>query len=167
VRLKNSGISLIELLVIVILISTVATAFLNIRDDLCQSNSLEPRFSAFDSALYAAIDIIASDFQLACLAQPGEEKPLVIEHQEGTDIIRIKKDNCQREYLVDADGRLVRIDKNGRFTLARDIVSLRVLELGKATIVLTVTARAGGESFNEDYELRSYSRVTSLNFPLE
>ena len=165
-RSNNKGISLIELLVIVILISTVATAYLNFQDDTKRSASHEPGYSVLDTALYAAIDIIANDLRLARKIIPDGDNPVAIEHLAETDIIKIKRANFQREYQVDVNGRLIRIDSNGRVTLAREIVSLRARELGQENVVLTITARMGRTSYDGKDELRSYSRVATVNFPL-
>jgi len=166
VRSDNKGISLIELLIIIILISTLATAYLNFRDHTNRAAGYGSKYSVLDSALYAAVDIIANDLRLTRKIKSDGENPLIIEHLADTDIIKIKRINFQREYLVDENGRLIRIDNNGRFTLAGEIVSLRARELGQENIVLTITARIGGISYDGKDELRSYSRVATVNFPL-
>jgi hypothetical protein len=166
VRSNNRGISLIELLVIIILISTIATAYLNFQEDTSRSAGYESRYSVLDSALYAAVDIIANDLRLTRKIKPDGENPLVIEHLADTDIVKVKRANFQREYLVDENGRLIRIDNNGCFTLAGEIVSLRARELGQENVVLTITARMGGTSYDGKDKFRSYSRVATVNFPL-
>jgi type II secretory pathway component PulJ len=167
VRSNFRGIALIELLVVVILISTVATAYLNFRDDTSRSKSDEPRMTVLDSALYAALDIIALDLRLARQAPGLIAGPLAVEHLGYTDRLTIRRNNCQNKYLINEHNQLIRQTDSTRQRLAEEVLSLKAQKMGKETIVLTLTANSKGESLNGSGDIaRSYSRVVTVNFTL-
>jgi hypothetical protein len=150
-----------------ILISTAATAFLNFRDDLGFAKSDELRLTTLDSALYAALDIIAFDLRMARQAPESMSGPLAIQHLGKTDRLTIRHNNYQNEYLIDNENRLIRQTESCRQRLADEIISLKAQKLGKETIVLTLTARPKGESLDGKADIvRSYSRVVTVNFSL-
>jgi hypothetical protein len=168
VRSNIRGIALIELLIVVILISTAATAYLNFRDDISLTRGREPGLTALDSAMNAALDMIALDLRQARQAPGLIGGPLAIEHLGKTDRLIIRRNNGQSEYLIDETRRLIRQTGGARQSLAADILSLKAQELGRETIVLTLTAHQAGENFDSnDNIFRSYSKVVTVNFPLQ
>jgi hypothetical protein len=165
VRVNVNGISLLRLLIAVILVSTVATAYLNFRNEMESPSSQESKYSTLDSALGCALNLIANDLRLARPISHNDNPPIIIEHLANSDLILISGNNSR--YLVDDNARLIRLSEAGRLTLATEIVSLRALEVGRETIVLTVTVRtaAGDMPFKRE-ELRSCSKVVTVGFPL-
>jgi hypothetical protein len=165
-RSKIKGVSLIELLIVVILISTVATAFLNFRNNRRFSASDEFELSAFDSAFYSVLDEISLEIRMANSRRDG--KTVTVEHLRGTDRITINTDNYRIKYQIDDEGRLIRQAGDERRTMATDALCLKIRDLGRETVVLTLVARpAGNEIGASRPAIRSYSRVVPLNFPLQ
>lgn len=161
------GISLIQLLIAVILISTVATAYMNLQGQMALSQRNAPRISTIDSTRFAVLDNIALQLQLARRDPYERGEPFEIKHQGATDRILIKHDNAEIEYLVDEQGRLIYKDNRNQKTLAEEVIFLKAQKLGKETIVLTLATRSTGGNGDSPYSpSNSYSKVVNVDFPL-
>ncbi len=166
VRSNITGIALIELLIVIILISGLAAAFLNFRDEFVIYPAKDGGLSSQDSALYEALDVISDDLYLARRKPPENAIPLAIEHLGSTDKIRIKYGGRWSQYLIDENSNLIKQTGDNLQRLIGDIASLKVQELGKQTIVLTLSVKPHYKN-GEEREVRSYSRVVTVNFPLQ
>ncbi len=161
------GISLIELLIAVILISTVATAYMNLQGEMALSQRNETHLSPIDSTRFAVLDNIALQLQLARRDPYKRGEPLEIKHQGASDKILIKHDNAEIEYLVDEHGKLICRDSRNQKTLADEVVFLKARQLGKETIVLTMaTHGSAGKNGSPSSSSSSYSKVVTVDFPL-
>jgi hypothetical protein len=166
VRSKINGITLIELLIVMILISGAVTAYLNFQNEIGKSRGKEPGLSFQDSVFYGALDIMANDLLLARKNITVKESPLAIEHLGNTDKIRIRHGNYFIEYLIDAKGRFVKQTGNILQRLTSAVVSFKLQELGKQTIILTLSINPHNSNGGER-KVQSYSRVVTVNFPLQ
>ncbi len=161
------GISLIQLLIAVILISTVATAYMNLQGEMALSKQSEPRISTLDSTRFAVLDNIALQLQLARRDPYERGEPLEIRHQGVSDKILIRHDNVEIDYLVDDHGKLIYKDKSNQKTLAEEVIFLKAQKLGKETIVLTMATRPTAGNGDSPYSSsNSYSKVVNVDFPL-
>jgi hypothetical protein len=166
VRSNIKGASLIELLVAVILISTIATAFLNLRNNRGILIDNESELSVFDSACYAVLDEIGLELQMANRKRDGKAMPF--KHLKAAHKITINAENGQIQYQFDDCGRLIRRTGHGSRIMADNALYLKIRELGRETVVLTLIARpTGDDAGGLGHAVRSYSRVVTVNFPLE
>jgi prepilin-type N-terminal cleavage/methylation domain-containing protein len=166
VRSNIKGVSLIELLLVVILISTVATAYLNFRNNPRFSPGNETKLSAFDNAIYAALDEIGLELHLAYRNRAGDV--VSINHLKSSDKIIIRAENGQIDYQIDDGGRLIRQIGHERRVMAEGALYFKTRKLGRETIVLTLLARpTKKETCGSDNCIRSYSRAVTVNFPLD
>ncbi len=165
-RSNIKGVSLIELLVAVILISTMATAFLNLRNNRRIFINNESELSVLDSAYYAVLDEIGLELRMANRKRDGKAMP--VKYLKAADKITINTENGQIQYQIDDCGRLIRRTGHGSQILADNALYLKIRELGRETVVLTLIARPmADDPGGLGHDVRSYSRVITVNFPLE
>ncbi len=143
-------------MIIVVLISTIATAYWNFhiaggRGSPDELDGYEP-----DSAVTAALDEISGYLRLT---RPDSTSELVeIEHTGETDRIRIIHENIMYHYYVDNRSNLVRRIDADCIRLAEDVVSLKAFRMGSQTLIVTLSVRES-DSAGSDEDYRSYSRV--------
>jgi len=158
-NLKSRGFSLIELLILVVLISVVATAFWNFQ--LNNSRVVDDGYLQFapDSSVRMALDNIGYHIRFAGRGFNGKSEPIQIIPGDLADrLLVFHSDSCY-EYLLE-DGRLIEQSGRGRKILASDVTSLKFVRMGRETVVVTVS-KAGDATRRPDTTAaaRSYSAV--------
>ena len=165
-RIRNSGVFLVELMIVVILISVAATAYLNFRSGQREPLPREQETTAQNSFIQAALDEIGYHI---CFARRGADQraiePLLIENGPKSDRIVVFHSNAKYEYFVDHNNNLIRRREGKDIIMANGVYSLRVARVGVQTLVVTIST-----GFQEQRGLshgslvsRSFSTVVAAN----
>jgi hypothetical protein len=162
---RENGISLIELMIIVILISVIATAFLNSRLHISLPAEERPKAAVLDDSIRSALDEISYHLRFAGYASPAEARPVSIEYGERADRIMILHNGARFEYFLDNAGNLMRKVGETQEILASKITSLKVLVTGKETIVVTISTDSGARQETNGSKMlsRSFSTAVATN----
>jgi hypothetical protein len=160
---NNNGIALVELLIIVILISTLVTASWNIYSSRNNGLSATGEFSLLDSVAAGILDEIAFNLRQARLEPRNSTAPVVIRHESNSDEIEILINGEKVVYFINDRHLLVRERNSEKGLLLSDVNSLKAVRLGSKTLLLTVSIRPGGDFGDYHYSLRNYSKVITVN----
>lgn len=162
---RENGISLIELMLIVILISVVATAFLNSQIRTSLPPEEPAKAEVLDDSIRSALDEISYHLRFAGFASPAEARPVSIEYGEKADRLVILHNGARFEYFLDDTGNLMRKVGETKEILASKITSLKVLVTGKETIVVTISTDCGARQEMSGSKMlsRSFSTAVAAN----
>ena len=163
------GISLIELLIMVVMISVVATAFWNSRAHRGGDDTDYASSSSDDGGIAAALDEIASNVKFAAHSPQGVGEPLITSQGARGDHIQVFQNNSCVEYFVDEQGCLVRRANSRETVLGDSIASLRLTRMGKETVVITISGKSDGICGNDStaQESRTFSAVVGVGGHLD
>jgi hypothetical protein len=159
VRPRGNGIALIEVMIVVILISVLATVFWNLQFASRGRPSMESAFEPADTAIRSGLDEIRRHLSLARRTR-SVGSPITIEKGDVTDTIEVRYHGRDIKYYVDDHWNLTRVDGGSTEVLASNVEALKVTRLGMKTLVVTMVARSpqgGGEG--DSLSLRSFSAV--------
>jgi len=159
VRLRGNGIALIEVMIVVILISVLATVFWNLHFASRGRPSLEPGLEPADSAIRSGLDEIRRHLSLARRTR-SVGSPITIDKGDVTDTIEVRYHGREIKYFVDDYWNLMRVDGSLTEVLASNVEALKVTRLGMKTLVVTMVARpphGGGDG--DSLSMRSFSAV--------
>jgi len=162
---RNNGMLLVELMIVVILISVISTAFWNFNSDRSEPAPQQIDNSR-DSSIQAALDEIGYHI---CFARrnPADShaKSIVIDDGFKSDRILIYHDNSTYEYFVDDEDRLIRRHANEDIVLGARIYSLNISRIGSQTLVVTISTGLYDEQHAGPGGLvsRSFSTVVASN----
>jgi hypothetical protein len=157
---------LVELLIIVILISVVATAYWNFRSGQLEPLPQDLEATSQNSFIQAALDEIGYHI---CFARGNAArtpvKPLLIEDSDRGDRIVVFHNNARYEYYVDENNQLIRRCGGENIVMVSGVYSLNVSKIGAQTLVVTIST-----SFMDEQGLgpgnlvsRSFSTVVAAN----
>jgi len=162
-RSRNKGIALVELLIVVILISTVATAFWNFYITRDRIVGGEIKYSPVDSIAEGILDEIALGLRQARPDSQNSSQAISVSSDGFSDEIRITYGNLKTTYLVDSGYNLVRERKSEKSTLLSDVNSLKVTALGSHTLLITLLLKQNDSQSDNQGTVRNYSKVTTVN----
>jgi hypothetical protein len=163
---KDSGIFLVQLMIAVILISVIATAYWNFRSGPVDPLPQEAAATTDNGFIQAALDEIGYHI---CFARRNNQndsgQPLLIKEEIKSDRVIVLHNNVRYEYFVDEDCNLVRRQGPDEVVMAGGIQSLKVARLGSQTVVVTITMNSlNNESRHPGGILsRSFSTVVAAN----
>lgn len=163
---KDSGFYLIELMIIVILISVVATAYWNFRSGRLDPLPQDFEASTGNSFVQAALDEIGYHVCFARQnAAEGSMKPVIIEDGVRSDRIIIFHNFSRYEYFVDDNGNLTRRLGMQDEILVPGVQSLKIARIGSQTVIVTITTSFQDGDVLEDNGIisRSFSSVVAAN----
>jgi hypothetical protein len=164
-RKNDKGIYLIELMIIVILISVVATAFLRFHSEQSDTMLSDSTFAISHKYIRAALDEIGFHLRFARPRFPDSpDKPLLIRNEASSDWIRILHNGIAYEYFVNDKAQLVRRMNNTEDILVENVNSFKALQMGTQTVVLTISVKTPNDI--TDYpppETQSFSEVIISN----
>ncbi len=160
----NRGISLIQLLIVVILISVISTAIWNLR-----VNRTDLEFDQISSAkdendVRLALDEIGYHLNLAGYGLSGGSEPLVIVKGEITDTLCVRHNDISFEFYIDEKGSLIKRIETVDKILAENIYSLQAVKVNPTSVAVTlstVTMDALNDKGQETLS-KSYSTVVEL-----
>jgi len=160
---RDKGIALVELLIVVILISTLATAFWNFyntRDRIVEGN---PEYSPVDSIADGILDEIAFGLHQAHPNSPNTSGAVSVKSDGISDEIEITNSTIRTSYFVDSKHYLVRERKSEKTVLLSDVNSLKVTALGSQTLLLTLSLKLNDTQTDNSEAVRSYFKVATVN----
>lgn len=156
---KAHGISLIELLIMVVLISVVATAFWNFHLNNTSATDMVKSGFPPDPGIREALDKISYHIRFAGRGLSGEVDPLLIIQGDMADQLKVFHGDSCYEYLLE-NNRLIERSGESSKVLAEDIISLKFMKMGQETVVVTVSrAPDSAQAPDSMKSARSYSAV--------
>jgi hypothetical protein len=162
---NRKGIYLIELMIIVILISVVATAFLRFRSERSDSMLTDSTFAISHKYIRATLDEIGFHMRFARPRFPDSpDRPLLIKNEASSDWIRILHNGIAYEYFVNDKAQLIRRMNNSDDVLVENVNSFKAHQMGDQTVVLTISVKIANDII--DYpasETQSFSEVIITN----
>jgi type II secretory pathway pseudopilin PulG len=164
----NRGMFLLELLIVVILISVVATAYLNFHSGQTDRESADSSLADSNQYIFAALKEIGFHLRFACPRFPDSPaKSVFIDNTGESDRIKILHNGIIYEYLVDNNNQLIRRMASKEDVLADNVISLKALPMGNQTIVITLTVKTPIDIIDSSgEEARSFSEVVTTNYLL-
>jgi len=160
---RNKGIALVELLIVVILISTVATAFWNFyitRDSIIEGDA---EYSPADSIADDILDEIALNLRQARPDSQSISEAVSVHDNGFSDEIEITSGSVRTSYFVDSGHYLVRERKSEKSLLLSDVNSLRVTALGSQTLLLTISLKPNDIQADNPEMVKNYFKVATLH----
>jgi hypothetical protein len=153
-----------EIMIAVILISLIATAYLNFRAGQSDPLSQGAEDTARNSFVEAALEEIGYHICFARQQSPSVQ-PLIIDEGPRSDRIIVLHNNIRYEYFVDSANNLIRRQGTKDNILASDIQALKATRIGSQTMVITITTGyQGSESLASSGAIsRSFSTVVAAN----
>ena len=165
-KARCRGMALVEIMIIVILISTVATAYWNYYITHDFPSPIERAYSPTDSIANDILDEIALNMRLARPDSAQSRIPVIISKNGKSDQIDIISRDIRYIYYVDQYYNLYRRIGNNRGLLLDDVLSFRVTPMGIHTFVITLqVGQIASEASSTPADYRNYSRVVSINSP--
>lgn len=159
------GIALDKLLIGIITVSVISTAFWNyqIRNSEVWSDPLLDGRS--DEKAKLALDDIKYHLVLAGYESGREKDNFKVKKGKQTDIISVKHNGVNVEYRVDENHNLIRKLESAEKVLAENILSLRLLKIADGSAVVTVTRSTLTQGNEKEMETlsKSYSIVVESN----
>ncbi|OGC89796.1 MAG: hypothetical protein A2W25_02835 [candidate division Zixibacteria bacterium RBG_16_53_22] len=165
-RGKNSGVFLVDLMIVVILISVAATAYLNFRSGQHEPLPQIQEVTAQNGFIQAALGEIGYHISFARRGTGHEvAEPLIIENGAESDRIVVFHGNAKYEYFVDQDNDLIRRREGKDTVMADGVGSLRVTRVGGQTLVVTISTNLRDDQglSPETRVSRSFSTVVATN----
>ena len=164
-RSRIKGIALIELLIVVILISTVATAFWNFYIASDRFPRAEPKLSSpSDSLADAILDEMAFNLRQARTDSLHKSKSIIIKTTSDSDTIEIIRGSTSILYFVDDNNVLVIKIGEDRGTLLTDVKSLKATALGSHNLLLTLSLNPFDSKSEVPVISKNYFKVAAVNF---
>lgn len=159
------GISHIQLLIIIVMVSVVSTALLNL-----QMNSAQTDFSGYGKIADGnnaakALEDIKYHLGLAGYALINNQKPLEIEKNEKSEIIRVRHNNICFEFYVDEENNLIKKVETLKKVIASNIISLKTASISGKKIVVTLSAVPLQE--NKEGKIETLSKSYSATIDLK
>jgi hypothetical protein len=161
----DNGMALDKLLIGVIAISVFATALWNyqVRNEVIWTDpSLDNRA---EERVKNALEDIKYHLILAGYEYDQRDQNTQVESGESSDILRIRHSNINMEYRIDPRGNLLRIIESQEKVLAENVNSLRILRVGRNSVVVTISRVPYRQESDDEFETmsKSYSAVVQIN----
>ena len=162
---RDNGISLIELMIIVILISVIATVFLNTQNHASFPPEERSKTMVLDDSIRSALDEISYHLRFAGFASHDQVRPVSIIYGDRSDKLLIQHDGVRFEYFLDNSGNLMRKVGQTQEVLASQITALKILVTGKETVVITISTNSGARQETDKLKIlsRSFSTAVATN----
>jgi hypothetical protein len=163
-RSPIKGIALIELLIVVILISTVATAIWNFYIASDHFNRTEVDItSPSDSLANAILDEMALNLRHARPDSNGFKNSITIRNSPLSDTIEISKGSTCQSYYVDNNHVLVLRIGEHTGKLLSDVKSLKVTGIGSHNLLLTISLDTFSRETDSTSKALNYFKVAAVN----
>lgn len=159
----QNGFSLIQLLIVVVMISVISTAFWNLH-----INRLEEGFETFrggtaESSVKMALEDIKYHLGLAGYNLETGKKPLEITKGADSDILKVRHNDVCFEFYVDESRNLVKKIQDSGKIIADNVNSLNINRLEGRKIAITLSTVSTEEDDDKIETLsKSYSTVVEM-----
>ena len=158
------GIALVELMIIVIIISTVATAYWNFYISRDYPPIRERVYSPIDSIADDILDEIALNLRMARPDPMLSRDAVIIHPNNNFDRIDVLAKDVKFVYFVDQSNRLIKESSLQRGALIDDVISFKATPMGTQTLVITMQLGPKANVLDStEINPRTYSRVVSVN----
>ena len=159
----NYGFSLVQLMIILVMVSVIATAFWNMS-----VNRMESPYNGYrdgtDNSLKLALDEISYHLGLAGYGLTPGRRPLEILKRENSEELKVWHNDICFEFFVDKENHLVKKVENSIKIIADNINSLNTAKIGNNRIIVTLSTIALKEENENKIETlsKSYSSVVEM-----
>ncbi len=163
-RLRGQiGISHIQILVIMVMVSVIATAFWNL-----QVNNMDTDFDNYSRAIDGndvkiALEDIKYHLGLAGYALEDGQKPLEIEKNEKSEVLKIRHNDVCFEFYVDHEFNLIKKVETSKKVMATNISSLKTAGIGGRKLIVTLATVPLRENDENNSETLSKSYTTIVD----
>jgi hypothetical protein len=160
----QNGFSLIQLLIVVVMISVISTAFWNLHISQVEEDFESYRGGATENSVKMALEDIKYHLGLAGYNLEKGSKPLEITKGEKSDIIRIWHNDVCFEFYVDENKNLVKKIQDTGKIIAENVNSLNTNRLEGRKIAVTLSTVSTQEDDMDKIEIlsKSYSTVVEM-----
>ncbi len=151
-RFLIRGIALDKLLVGIMGVSVLSTAAWNysVRNSETWADPLLD--SRAEERIKSALDDIKYHLKLAGFEYVSRPEVVAIESENQSDIIRILHNGISVQYRIDDKHNLIRTMESAEKTMAEKVNSLRFMEVGPNTIVVTITRSPYSQGQRDEFE---------------
>lgn len=160
---RHNGIALIELLIIVILVSTLATAYWNFYLYSGNNPAAQAEYSPIDSIAYDILDEITLNMRQARFDSLQGGNPITISHNADSDEIDIRAYGKNLIYYVNDKNFLIKNEGTERRFLLGEVNTLKAVRLGSQTLLITIIIGHDSGQGDSNAKPQNYSRVVTVN----
>jgi len=163
-KASQKGFSLIQLLIVVIMISVLSTAFWNLHINRLEASYDGYRGGTAENSVKMALEDIKYHLGLAGYDLDNGKKPLEIIRGKENDRLIIRHNDICFEFFVNDDKNLVKkIDNTGKI-IAENVNSLKAADMGDNRITVTLSTVSSTEDDRGKIETlsKSYSTVMEI-----
>jgi len=163
-KTAQKGFSLIQLLIVVIMISVVSTAFWNLHVSRLEASYDGYQSGTAENSVKMALEDIKYHLGLAGYDLGNGKKPLKIAKRKESDKLIIWHNNICFEFFVDDNKNLIKRIENTDKIMAENINSLKAIEMGDSRITVTLSTTSTKENEQDKIETlsKSYSTVVEM-----
>ncbi len=164
-KTNQKGFSLIQLLIVVIMISVLSTAFWNLQISRIESSYEGYREGTVENSVKIALEDIKYHLGLAGYNLEKGKKPLKIVKSKESDKLIIWHNDVCFEFYVDKDKNLVKKIENTDKIMAENVNSLKATAMGDNRITITLSTISMKENDQDKIEThsKSYSTVVEMS----
>jgi hypothetical protein len=163
-KTAQNGFSLIQLLIVVIMISVVSTAFWNLHINRLEANYDGYQDGTAENSVKMALEDIKYHLGLAGYGLGNNKKPLKISKGKESDRLIIWHNNICFEFFVDDNKNLVKKIENTDKIMAENVNSLKATEMDDSRVSVTLSTVSMKENDEDKIETlsKSYSTVVEM-----
>ena len=164
-RILIRGIALDKLLIAIMAVSVFSTAIWNYQLKNSETWADPMLDSRAEERIKSTLDDIKYHLKLAGYEYVSHPEVVSIESENQSDIIRISHNGIHVEYKIDNEHNLIRSMETAEKTMAENVSSMRFMEAGPNTIVVTITRAPFSQGHRDEIETlsKSYSIVVEMN----
>lgn len=164
-RMFVRGMALDKLLIAVMAVSVFSTAIWNYQMKNSDSWADPLIDSRAEEQIKGALDDIKYHLTLAGYEYNSDGEYIVINSNGESDSLTICHKKNKVEYYIDSKGNLIRRIESAEKLMAENVSSLKHLEVGPNTIVVTITRAPYTHEKEDEIETfsKSYSVVVEMN----
>lgn len=161
---RQNGFSLIQLLIVVVMVSVISTAFWNLHINRMEAGFESYRGGTAENSVKMALEDIRYHLGLAGYNLEKGQKPLQIIKGKNSDILRIWHNDVRFEFYVDEGKNLVKKIQDTGKIIAENVNSLNTNRLEGKKIAVTLSTVSTKEDDQDKIETlsKSYSTVVEM-----
>ncbi len=163
-KTAQNGFSLIQLLLVVVMISVISTAFWNLQVSRTEASYDGYRGGTSESSVKMALEDIKYHIGLAGYDLQKGKKPLKIVKGKKSDRLIIWHNDVCFEFYVDNDNNLIKKIQNTEKTIAENVNSLNTTKVDDNRVAVTLSTVSMKDNDQDKIETlsKSYSTVVEM-----
>ncbi|UCC81205.1 MAG: type II secretion system protein [Candidatus Zixiibacteriota bacterium] len=163
-KTAQNGFSLIQLLLVIVMISVISTAFWNLQISRTEASYAGYRGGTTESSVKMALEDIKYHIGLAGYDLEKGKKPLKIVKGDKSDRLTIWHNDVCFEFYVDKNDNLIKKIENTEKIIAENVNSLKTTKVDHDRVAVTLSTVSMMDNDQDKIETlsKSYSTVVEM-----